>query len=328
MPHTVFERVKRWALEADAFGAKAYEIFNEVEYYADRRFHEYHPTLGPRPEFRLRLRDWLNSAPDESDQKKLLELLHHIFFAGIADFNALYHTAYRGNITRWLVDEAQLDLRSSTLIRDIHAAAEETWFCPITDSMQIAAFYHINNLSGRNERPDWHSLSILGDQKKIAAYMQLNKIKRIVLLEDFVGSGSQMRRAVTFAASIPGYPILLAPMIICPAGLRVAMGLASFYSEVTFSPILSLPERGFVPAAPTPNEDAFFAAIRELASRLHPLVRGNTPADLQRKSYGPYGFAKTGALTVMYSNCPDNTLPLIHHRSSSWSPLFPRSTRV
>jgi hypothetical protein len=315
-------------MEDDVFGPQAYEIFNEIEYHAEKRFHEYHPTFGPRPEFFVRLRDWLDSAVDEEDQKKLLQLVCHIFFAGIADFNALYRAAYQGPVKRWLVDQENLDITSDTLSTSIDAGAKQTWFCPITDSMQISTFYHVNKISGRNERPDWHSLSILGDRDKIARYVDKQSIKRIVLLEDFVGSGSQVLRAVNYAATIPNISILLLPMIVCPAGLRIGENLAAYYGHVDFVGLLPLPPQTFIADAPYTGESPFYGEIRELACRIYTTVSGGAPPDANVKPYGPYGFAKTGGLTVPYANCPDNTLPLIHHTSDKWKALFPRSTRI
>ena len=49
------------------------------------------------------------------------------------------------------------------------------------------------------------------------------------------------------------------------------------------------------------------------------------------KPYSPFGFphhAPTGGMVVMQGNTPDNSLPLIHWRSSKWCPIFPRHSRV
>ena len=40
-----------------------------------------------------------------------------------------------------------------------------------------------------------------------------------------------------------------------------------------------------------------------------------------------FGFEETGAKVVMFSNCPNNTLPIFHAETSSWTPLFPRVNR-
>jgi len=109
MPHSVFEKVERWAMQGSS-GPDLYEVFNQVEYLADKRFHEYHPTTGPHPDFRQRLRDWLNNTRDEGDQKILLQLVPFLFFIGLADFNSLYRAAFRGPIARWLIEKVPLSL--------------------------------------------------------------------------------------------------------------------------------------------------------------------------------------------------------------------------
>lgn len=327
MPHSIFERVTRWAMEND--GHRLYEIFNQIEYHADRRYYEYHPTVGPHPDFRLRLRDWLNSATEEAAQKALFEFVPHVFFVGSSDFNTLYRSAFNGAITRWVIDLLNLSILDPGLDKKLAKAIEGTWFCPVTDSMQIAAFYHINNISGRNERPDWHSLGLFGDSKKIEEFMQSRRINRIVLLEDFVGSGSQMCRAVAFALSLKlKPPILLVPLIVCPAGFRTGQQIARKHAQVTFEPVLALDAECSIQEIPIPGEESLFPRIRDLARRLYGKVTDGLQPDPHQKPYGPFGFAGTGALTVMYSNCPDNTLPLIHNKSHTWSPLFPRSTRI
>ncbi len=328
MPHSVFQKIHRWAME-DITGQRFYEAFSQIEFHAERRFGEYQPTAAPHPDFWARLRDWLNSAPDEADQKILLELVWYIFFIGSADFNTLYRAAYSGPIMRWLIDSVGLSILDPDLNKLLPKAVANTWFCPITDSMQIAAFYHINNIAGRNERPDWHSLRLIGDKPKVEEFVHKNRIERIVLLEDFVGSGSQMKRAVEFAASLNNaVPILIVPLIVCPDGAKQGRQIAKRYSRVGFEPALTLDEKCFVCPTATDGEAELYEGVRKLAQRLHPKVSGGIPPSQRRMPYGPFGFADTGSLTVMYSNCPNNTLPLIHYRSAQWNPLFPRSTRV
>ncbi|WP_285009496.1 phosphoribosyltransferase-like protein [Pedobacter faecalis] len=46
------------------------------------------------------------------------------------------------------------------------------------------------------------------------------------------------------------------------------------------------------------------------------------------KPYYPLGYKQTGGLVVLNTNVPDNTLPLVHHQSPTWKPLFKRITRV
>ena len=61
--------------------------------------------------------------------------------------------------------------------------------------MRINAFYHLNNISGTSYRPDWLSLAKFGDRKAIADFLAAGGIERIVLLEDFVGSGDFVGRS-------------------------------------------------------------------------------------------------------------------------------------
>ena len=45
------------------------------------------------------------------------------------------------------------------------------------------------------------------------------------------------------------------------------------------------------------------------------------------KPYTPFGYKRTGGLVVMHSNTPDNSLPVIHHESDTWAPIFKRHSR-
>ena len=189
--------------------------------------------------------------------------------------------------------------------------------------MRINAFYHLNHISGRDFRPDWRSLRQFGSEDKIRRYLTDQGIDRIVLLEDFIGSGDQMKKAVEFAVTF-GMPVLVVPRVICPIGAQVGPLLSSQNPTVTFSPVISLQEAAFITAVARPNEEPLFDELRLIAIDMF----NGLPADEQVDVYTAFGFRGTGSLVVMYTNCPDNTLPLVHHNSAAWKPLFPRASRL
>jgi hypothetical protein len=203
-----------------------------------------------------------------------------------------------------------------------------TWFCPLTDSMRINAFYHLNHISGCNHRPDWLSLAVLADPVKVDAFLRGKKIERIVLLEDFVGNGSQIEPAVAFAGSLVSrLPTLVLPLVICPAGVESARRWESTYTNIRVRPVLELRRIDFLTRTPQPNEPTDHTDFRLLAIDSFPkLLGGQTAAEA--KIYGPFGFDDTGGLVVLATNCPDNTLPLVHHASDTWKALFPRASRI
>lgn len=274
-----------------------------------------------------RVEAWVNSAPDTADRKVLARLVPWLFFVGVREFEALYQTAFSGPVARWLIDDLGIQLIDPNAKASLAAAVRETWFCPITDSMQISKFYHLNNIEGIDLRPDWRALAEFATEERVAKYMdaQNPSLRRIVLLEDFVGSGTQLSKAVDFVLSWErSIPILLCPLIICPEGAAIGKQLQAKYSNLRFVPVLEIPSTVLLEKNPVEGEPNAHAEFRDVAARLHSLVEGSSPKQL----YGPFGYRDTGALVVMHSNCPDNAPPIIHHDSDTWSALFPRSSRL
>jgi len=225
------------------------------------------------------------------------------------------------------VTQLGLALDDPNLEAALGAALQRTWFCPITDSMRINAFYHLNHISGRDYRPDWRSLAAFGDSKKLEAFLKGN-IDRIVLLEDFVGSGSQIAPAIQFLESL-GHrlPTLLVPLIICPAGKVASTAWCKTNPSLTVSPIIELQAHEFLGANPVANEPPVFTALRQIVTDTYPQVLDGADPYVS-KTYTAFGFRGTGSLVVLATNCPDNTLPLVHFKSGTWSPLFPRASRI
>lgn len=205
MQNEIAERVQRWA--AQEVGELDYNaIHAEIEYLIANRFEQYIPTIGPEPDFRSRFVRWLgNGGLSEDDQKLLFRLVPHIFFLGREEFIALQRAAFLGPVHRWLVDETGLNFGDPDLDAKLTAAINETWFCPITDSANISDFYHVNKLHGVEYRPEWRAAAALtgGDSTTLQQHMATKGLRRVVLIEDLVGSGSQMSEL------LPCWPIYL-----------------------------------------------------------------------------------------------------------------------
>ncbi len=331
MNNPIHNKVAEWASLDVNEPRIGYEgILSLIDYLADNHFNYYEPTNNPNfPEFIDRLNSWIENSTDANQQKTFFRLVPHLFYVGRDDFDSLYRSALNYNIAKWLIEKENIAFTDAAAKTKLDAALGKTWFCPITDSMRINAFYHINSIhNGLDYRPDWRSLGVFGSQDKIKDYIQKNQICHIVLLEDFVGSGSQMVEAAPLAQSLD-IPVLFLPLIVCPMGKQEGEKLQKDFSNITFSSVICIPDYTFVSETHVDNEPALFADVRELIKQLHYQVCGQVSfPHYPTKPYGPFGYLETGGLVVLYSNCPDNTLPIIHQKYDTWNPLFPRSTRV
>ena len=329
-PNKVEELIRKWN---DDGLTELSTVNRRLIHLEERLYKTYEPTKASRAQYLERLEEWLLSVEDEQQQQTLLKLAPEIFYIGPEEFIELYRSAYSGPISRWLIELEDIDICRSDAQKLLREAAKNTWFCPLSDSLRINSFYHVNDIaSGANHRPDWRSLEKLGSKEKILCYCEKNKIKRIVILEDFVGGGSQASEALPFASALSSdLEIIFVPLIVCPTGADYCRSLCKLHTNLRFEPIIELPKRTFFNDSDTPFDEKFTAELRNLVQDTYTKVSGDT--SMLNKPYGPYGYPPekpVGGLIVMYSNTPDNSIPLIHWRptTGTWSPLFPRHSRV
>jgi len=292
------------------------------EFLAKRLFHEYEPTKhamsNARRDFLKRIEAWLASFDSDLHALTAFKSIQYIFFAGQAEYEELYRCAYSHHIANWLMAKDEIGLFDADADAKLARSVRSTWICPATDSLRINGFLHINGLRGHDLRTDWRALSIVGDDASIVNYVARKKIKRLVIVDDFVGAGTQFWGALSYAGEI-----LAIPLICCASGLRkIKQEVASArLGRVDISPVLVVPDNCMVGEAAVDGEPRLFANLRKA------MKFGYEKMDIDVQG-DEYGSGRVGSLTVLYSNCPNNTPPIYGLEASGrWSPIFRRISR-
>ncbi|MDB6035187.1 MAG: hypothetical protein JWM16_5525 [Verrucomicrobiales bacterium] len=331
------------SVEDDPTATSKYsEILKHLRFLGEGEWAKYLPAHSPNfsKDFATRLAAWIGNVEETADRQLLLEYAKKLCFFSHDDFQALYLSAFNGPITRWVIQKAELRFDSPTFAEQLKTELyKRTWYCPITDSMDINEFYHVNHISGVEHRPSFATLAMLDPISGESDSVLLGQLRqfmtkpdrwgksppleRLVLLEDFVGTGTQMKEAVKWAANKLKIHTLVVPLVICAPGRDALEALTKTHKDlVVSSPIVHVGESELLgPNSKGLNGWARSSEMEALAKRLS--------NKLAKKP--PFGYKKTGCSVVTYSNTPNNSLPLIHHhqqKAGTWSPLFPRSSRI
>ena len=326
------ELLAKWCQGMDALSDDIQEIRSLTDFLEHILFEEYEPVgTGAQGEFAVRLAHWIGSAHDDDDRRALYLLLGRLVFLGRDQMIAGYQTAYSRTVASWLMDVEKLPFFGGDTEARLNDVVNETAFTEITDSFGLGNFLRWNNITGQGSRFTWQQHLTSWDAD---AFMQdvmhsgsAMPRRNLVLLEDFVGSGNQMAAAVERACDLADVDrVLLCPIVICPQGDKCARALAQKHQKLSYSPVLPLPEGGVIAEYAVPNEHKHHAPIRKTLLSLHALV-GGTPGSWPQET-SAFGYRETGAVFCKFDNCPDNTVPVLHHRSDlGWSPLFLRIDR-
>lgn len=341
--------VIKWDFEmtGDASAKSEYGfILDQLDYHAMKEWRVYLPAENPvfNPSYIERLAAWIGNMTVEADQKLLLKYAARISFFSHDDFSALYRTAMDREISRWVASQIPARLEPhgwqsfhELIEREIH---RHTWFCPITDSMDINEFYKVNHLKGVGHRPGFATLEMLATKagnpnpqlaENVRHYManasvnqlyQPIPLERIVLLEDIVGSASQCLDAVRWAVANLGKPVLFVPLILCPNGVQALRDEEALSGgKLTVRPVIELRRSDLLgPERQGESGWPITVDMEDLATRC--AARASVNMDT-------FGYRSTGCSLTTFSNTPDNTLPIVHHKpaNGSWEPLFPRIFR-
>lgn len=325
IPTNMDELVAEWTSKTgDTLGFR--DKFELLTLLRDCLFSQYQP-FPEQPDYMDRLFTWVSQLNSVQDQKTLFELATWLLFVGPEEMKTLYRSSFTEVVLRWVIDTSKIDITSSTANDELSKAVGTTFFGSIA-GMDLGQYCRQNGIQGQSFRPDFREHRYLGDPKALQNYLSNPGVKqlpyeRIIAVEDYVGSGQQMSEATELLSQLTSFPVLLAPILIAPEGVKMGESLAAKYPHISFRPLFPLPSSNAVPSSPVKAESKFIGRLRDLLERNYSTQEDNPTQPL----YGPFGCGDVGSLVLTYLNCPDNVPPAVHHKSDSWEPLFQRASR-
>ena len=322
LPTSINELVSGWT-EKSGNPLELHGTLDLLIVMRDHLYSQYQP-FPEQPDYVDRLFTWVNQVPSASDKKTLFELAAWLLFVGSEEMYSLYRSSYNDVVTRWVIDHAKIDIAATDAKDQLERSLSKTFFGSIA-GMDMGTYCRKNGIEGQSFRPDFREHRYLGSADSMRNYLT-GQFDRIVAIEDFVGSGQQMKEATEYLSQLTEFPILLSPILVATEGVKVGLDLEKNNSHISFRPLFPLPRMNAVPDS-SPHgysEPALNKRVRRLLRKVWPQTQGKS---LTQPLYGPFGCGDVGSLVLTYLNCPDNVPPAIHHKSDTWEPLFRRSSR-
>jgi len=314
---SVDDLIAEWAL-ATGPSDRLRDNENLIRFLGEWLFSEYQP-YPEKADFWDRLYCWLNQICDcktrNEDQRAMFDFIPYLLFAGQRDLTAMYRAAYDGPIRRWLIDQGELLLDDLAVARKLENLRRDTWFGSLA-GMDISGFSRVNRITGQSYRPEFRFIAEFCNMNELKNWLDAEGYKRIVVVEDMVGTGEQFQDALPALAGVGGenpIQVLFVPLFIPPAGLKVVLDELSKpeHSHISCQPICVLPDSSIIYGESQSAESKDHSRFREV---------------ILRHGSGNFGYGSNyGTLILSYMNCPDNVPAIIHQPTDV--ALFPRATR-
>lgn len=246
----------------------------------------------------------------------MFDFVLHLLFAAERDLTSMYRAAYDGPIRRWLIDQGGLLLDNANLNAELDQLRRDTWFGSLA-GMEVGGFCRVNRIFPQSYRPEFRFIAEFCKPAQIKKWLQSEGYKRIVVVEDMVGTGEQFEEALPALRGVGGkeepIQVLFVPLFIPPAGFEFVCEQLEKPGNrhITCQPMVILPESVLI------RRDAHAGESEDVA-RFRAVILRHGDAD--------FGFGdKYGTLALSYLNCPDNVPRIIH--SPAATALFPRASR-
>ena len=291
-----------------------------LEFLGTWHYAHYKP-FPEKPPFWTRLHAWLSqlkcgtARARRKDQQALFNFVPWLLFVAEEDLIASYRAAYVGSICRWLLRLDAIDITDPAIDSKLNNARAATWFGSLA-GMDINTFCRVNGVFGQSYRPEFRFIAEFCAMTELSRWLKDHKYRRIVIVEDIVGTGEQLTETVPALEGLKDFQILFVPLFIAPEGHKLAQSLSQqpALRHLTYEPLFVLPHECLVRRKRSVKDSAEVKAFRE-ANR--------------RQGKGRLGFGGDyGTLVLTHANCPDNVPPIVHERSTELPfPLFQRASR-
>ena len=318
------------------------------------------------PDFIEKLRNWLKQFSTDDDKRIAFLLALKIIFIGQRQFEVLQRILFKEKLSRHLIEAIiqrkhldKLDFPGAAIHFD--EEMDKTLFIANSDSSQLNSFVHVNRgyFHDRERRkltgPEvafWTYPSYIAsldqtpaEMKKTCATFETDVLakdpriidkSRLIILEDFSGSGSDLETTLKriHTSQLPIQEVILAPVMATAAAItrvqRYISGIASQNKRsYCVMSAFELPEKyrcyGGTEGSyldGVPPELALSVKVKNLAEDVY---RSHLAKSVDIKA--KHGFSNLALAFSFYTNCPDNTLPMIWANCSTWKGLFPRASR-
>jgi hypothetical protein len=339
------------------------KVLEALQTVAELRFQPYRNDRIPR--FIEKLQLWLCQFSD-ADQPAAFLLASRILYITQRQFETLQRRLFATCIRRHLL--AALIVRKGYAAHEFHRALPQlgeemdtTLFVANSDSSGLNSFVHLNiEVFARREQrrlvgPEltfWvyparraaapgadatvRTAAQEFEKSVLATDRRLTGKQRLVVVEDFAGTGDDLDIAMTLLArtALPLKEVVLAPVITTAKAMwklrkRAAnltkSGPYAFYVMTAHT----LPHSLRCFDGPVPSYLDGQEPLPDLSrhvKRLSDDVFASTfTPDLPASA--KYGYGALALAFAFFSNCPDNSLPLIWRDLSNWHALFPRASR-
>ena len=315
------------------------------------------------PFFIERLRYWLDQFSAE-DQRAAFLLASQILFITRQQFEGLQRHLFEREI-RWILHReaclrsGQSELDFANAATGIQEEMDRTLFISNSDSSRINGFVHINhkyfqnhgnrNLTGEPASfwtyPARRSFMSRGKNQAVVDACRTFETEvlckdshlvgknRLVILEDFSGTGSDLKDTLDHLdeSELDVDHIVLAPVIATEYALdklrKECKKLTKRRYEVACS--LCIPYRWQCFLGPKSSYLDQGLPMKNLSRSIKYICDRQFRANFQSatKIQHRYGLGGLALAVVLYSNCPDNSLPILWSDVPGWRPLFRRVSR-
>ena len=310
---------------------------------------------------------WLEQFPGKADKRAAFLLATRIAFVTVRQMEALQAHLFETGIRRHLLERIisnkglhRFDYVGAAPF--LNAEMDRTIFVQNSDSSLLNSFSHVNKeyFADRGRRrllgPEvefWTYPASRAAENKVSARVRtiaqlfekdvlgtdsrVQGKRRIVILEDFSGAGSDLLDTTSKFAHVglPFDEVIIAPLIATQEAIEKLRKLTSRLNKIAKGrsfyviPGMQLPNslRCFGAPKDTSYLDGSFPIkglsreIERISDRLH-ISHFN---DLHKDHR--HGFGNLALAFAHYFNCPDNSLPLIWKNQKNWVALFPRASR-